>query len=367
MPVDEPPSPWESPSRGKKPARRPWFGEQLNEHDAAELTAQIALLAERGLPLPAGLRALGAEQPNGRLRRAVNELAEQLEAGKSLPEGLDQLGPLVPPSVRAILIAGVQSGRFVEVIEEHLHNGLRMGELRRRMRNLLAYPLMLLLVCMVMMVFLESMVIHNFRDVFNDFDAQLPPMTEAVLFLSSGIAYFIVGGAVAALIVWLLLLLGSRSAFRRRLAYRLPLVGRLWHFTVLSQFSRLAALLVRNSVPLPDALQMSAAATGDPELRRSIGQVVQALLAGKSLGARLAADQTLPAGLAQIITWGEDRDALGESLTLAGEMYESRAIAQLTFAAMIAPPIGLTCTLFFFGVVVIALMMPMIGLIEKLA
>ncbi len=366
MPADEPQSPWDSASREKKP-RRPWFGQQLSEQDATELTAQIALLAERGLPLPAGLRALGAEQPNRRLRSALDALAEQLAAGKSLPDGLDQLSPPAPPSVRAILVAGIQSGRFVEVIEEHLHNRSRVGELHRRMRNLLAYPLLLVFICMAMMVLLEGLVIRHFRDVFRDFEAELPPLTEGVLMVSSGIAYFLVGGAVAVLVIWLLLLLGSRSAFRRRLAYRLPLIGRLWRFTVLSQFSRLAALLVRNAVPLPDALHLSAAATGDPELRRSMGQVVQSLLAGKSLGARLAADQSLPAGLAQVITWGEDRDALGESLQLAGEMYESRAVAQLTFAAMIAPPIGLTFALFLFGLVVLALMLPLIGLIEKLA
>ncbi len=366
MSVQSPKSPWDTSSRDAKP-RRVWFGQQLSDEDSAELARQIALLAERGLPLPAGLRALGAEQPSARLRRALGELADQLESGKSLPEALDQLGSLVPPSVRALLLAGIKSGRFVEVVEEHLHNRARLGELQRRMRNLLIYPGLLVIVCMVALVLMEHFVISQFREMYDEFDASLPPLTHGVLMVSSGVAYFIVGAAAAFVAMWLLLLLGSRSAFRRRLAYRLPLVGRLWRFTVLAQFTRLAALLVRHSVPLPDALHLSAGATGDPELRRSVGRVVTAILAGKPLGARLAADRSLPAGLAQVITWGEDQNALGESLLLAGEMYEARAIGQLSFTAMIAPPLGLTIALFFFGLIIIALMLPLIELLETLA
>lgn len=366
MTLQAPKSPWDPPTPDK-PAPRSWFGQQLSEQDAAELAAQLALLAERGLPLPAGLKAVGEEQSSPKLRRALRELADQLASGKSLVEALDQVGPLVPPSFRALLVAGIRSGRFVEVVEEYLHHRHRLADLHRRMRNLLTYPVLLVIVCMGALVVMEKLVISQFRVIFDDFQAALPPLTEGVLMISSGVAYFIVGAAIALFVMWILLLLGARSAFRRRLAYRLPLVGRLWRFTVLAQFSRLAGLLVRHGVPLPDTLHLAAAATGDPELRRSIGQVVNSVLAGKPLGARLAADRSLPAGLAQVIAWGEDRDALGESLLLAGEMYEARAVGQLTFAAMIAPPLGLTITLFFFGLIVVALMMPMIGLIEKLA
>lgn len=351
---------------GKK-GRREWYAQRLSAEDSIELLAQMSLLAERGLPLPGGLRALAEEQPNGRLRRSLRALAGQLELGRTFAEALEHEDVRLPAAERALLVAAVKSGHFAEVVEQYLHGRMQAQDMYRRLRNLLTYPILMSVACVVMMVLLENMVVSSFRDVFKDFDADLPAATEALLMVSSGVAYFFAGAIAAVLAVGLLLLLGTGAAFRRRAAYRVPVLGRLWRFAVLSQFARMASLLVRHAVPLPDALALAVSATGDPELRRSIGQVVQQLLAGKSLGAQLTAEANLPAGFAQTVIWGEDRNALADSLALAGEMFEARAQTQYGLAGLIGPPFALAFVIAIFGFVVISLMLPLIGLLEKLA
>jgi type II secretory pathway component PulF len=367
MTLPEPRNSWGRDESVEKPARRAWYAQKLSGADATELMAQIALLSQRGLPLPGGLRALAEELGDNRLRQALLELATHLDAGRSIVEALDDGNLALPPPERAVLVAAIRSGAFAEVIEEYVATRVRAREAARKLRNLLAYPALLAIVSMIFLVIIEQFVVSQFRTIYEDFDADLPAMTHVVLAVSSGISYFFVGVLGAMLVVYLLVLLGGGAAFRRRLAYRLPLVGRIWKYSLLSQFSRMAGLLVKYSVPLPDALHLAAASTGDPDLRRSIALVAQDLIAGKDLGARLAADARLPAGLAQLVTWGEDRHALAESLELAGEMFDARTHGQFTFASIIGPPIGLALVVFLFGFIVVTLMLPLIGLIEKLA
>jgi len=351
-----------------KPLARPWYAQNLSPADSTELMAQIALLVERGLPFPGGLRALAGErQANGRLRRSFLTLASQLDAGVSFADALEHHEVALPPAERAIIVAALRSGDFAEVIEQYLASRLRAQDLNRRLRNLLLYPALLLLLCVLLQIGLERFVVTSYRQTYEDFDLRIPGLTQAVLTLSQGVSYFCVGALFACLVVWVLLLFGSGKAFRRRLAYRAPLLGRIWQYASLSHFARLAGLLVRHAVPLPDALHLSATASGDPDLRRSIAQITPALIAGKSLSAQLAAESRLPAGLAQAVTWGEDHHAVADSLQLAAEMYEARAQSQFAFATVLGPPLALSLVVCLFGFVVVSLFLPLISLIGNLA
>lgn len=354
-------------SSATKPLARPWYAQHLSPADSSELMAQIALLVERGLPLPGGLRALAEErQANGRLRRSFLGLASQLDAGVPFANALDHHEVALPPAERAVLVAALRSGDFAEVIEQYLASRLRAQDLNRRLRNMLLYPAFLLILCVMLQIGLERFVIASYRQTYEDFDMVLPGPTLAILTLSEGISYFFVGALFACLVVWVLLLFGSGQAFRRRLAYRAPLLGRVWQMASLSHFARLAGLLVRHAVPLPDALYLSATASGDPDLRRSVAQITPALIAGKPLSAQLAAESRLPAGLAQAVTWGEDHHALADSLHLAAEMYEARTQSQFAFATVLGPPLALSLVVCMFGFVIVSLFLPLISLLGKL-
>lgn len=363
---DAAPQPVRSPAT--KPLARPWYAQNLSPDDSTELMAQIANLVERGLPLPGGLRALAEErQANGRLQRSFLALASQIDAGVPIADALDHHDVALPSAERAIIVAALRSGDFAEVIEQYLASLHRAQDLNRRLRNLLLYPAFLLVLCVMLQIGLERFVIAIYRQTYEDFNLSLAGPTQAVLTLSEGVSYFLVGALFACLVVWVLLLFGSGQAFRRRLAYRAPLLGRIWQFASLSHFARLAGLLVRHAVPLPDALHLSATASGDPDLRRSIAQITPALIAGKSLSAQLAADSRLPAGLAQAVTWGEDHHAVADSLQLAAEMYEARTQSQFAFATVLGPPLALSLVVCMFGFVIISLFLPLISLIGKLA
>ncbi len=359
-------SPWDDTPAVTKPARRAWYARQLTADDTFELMAQMALLAERGLPLPAGLRALAAEQGDARIGRALASLAEQLELGHDFSTALEKCEVPLPDAERAVIVAAIQSGRFAEVIEEHVENRQRSRELRRRMRNLLAYPALVTVLSLFLLILLDWLVISMFRETFADFQTELPTMTAVLFAVSDSLVYALTAGLCGGLAVWILVLLGSRAAFRRRLLHRVPLVGSLWRYTSLADFSNFAGMLVQCGVPLPDALHHSAASTGDPDLRNVVAGIAQALVDGKPLGARLAAESRLPAGLAQVVTWGEDRGTLAASLKLAGEMFTARAHAQLTLASIIGPPFGLAMVVSVFGFVVMGLLVPMITLFQKL-
>ncbi len=65
-----------------------WPEGRLSDPEALELSAQLAGLARAGLPLAPSLSALAEELPRGRLRRALRDLAHDLESGRPLEQAV---------------------------------------------------------------------------------------------------------------------------------------------------------------------------------------------------------------------------------------------------------------------------------------
>src|SRR5689334_7011005 len=88
--------------------------------DSIELATHLAELAKAGLPLAGGLRALADELPRGRLARTCRALADKLDSGVPLEQAIGSRDMRLPAHMRALLVAGVRSGRLVEVLEQYL-------------------------------------------------------------------------------------------------------------------------------------------------------------------------------------------------------------------------------------------------------
>ncbi len=180
----------------------------------------------------------------------------------------------------------------------------------RRLCNLLTYPILMSVACVVMMVLLENMVVSSFRDVFRDFDADLPAATEAATVVSSGVAYFFAGAIAAVLAVGLLLLPGTGAAFKRRAAYRVPHLGAVM---VIRQCCRNArgkwracSYVMPCRCPTRSCFRFARPATPD-----YVAPSGRSCTTGgrQSLGPTHRGSENLPAGFAQTVIWGEDRTA----------------------------------------------------------
>jgi type II secretory pathway component PulF len=351
-----------------------WFRDRsadegrLTSEETAELTNQVAELAKAGLPLAPGLRALADELPSRRVAAVLHELADQLERGIPLAAALESQGSRFPSHLRGLLLAGVRSGRLAETFEEFVEIQRNRIEQRHRIWTILAYPLVLLAMVLGMFVFCSVTFVPGFAKVFSDFDAELPSVTVLLLDLTSpfGIAANL---ALVAVLIGAAMILGSlrmRAAWAQDLCYSVPVIGPLWRWSRLAEFSRLMGLLLDQEVPLPRALRLTGEGVGDPYLAKGCRRLARMVEDGNSLADSLPQVRQFPASLRPVVQWGQQVPALSSAFRAAAEMYNGRVHVQSTFLEVIALPLVLVVVLASVGFLVVGLFMPLISLIQKL-
>jgi type II secretory pathway component PulF len=111
------------------------ISESLGHSDAVELARYLTELAKSGLPLGGGLRAIAQDLPPGRLSRAVDRLAAQLETGHSLPAAIESFGSRLPPHMRELMVAGARSGNLAQTLDQVLWQEGQVDDLGRQLRQ----------------------------------------------------------------------------------------------------------------------------------------------------------------------------------------------------------------------------------------
>ena len=339
---------------------------KLSPEEATEFAARVAELAKAGLPLGAGLRALADELSGWRLPHVLRKIADRLDAGDDLIRTLESQGSL-PNHLRGLMLAGVQSGRLSQVLEEYVDLQHSQSELRRRVWTALAYPFVLLLFIAVLSAFAGFYVVPSFRKLFWDFGVALPAMTLLAIKGSLPVFWFFATLVVMSIAIPYLLALSPAAGWMWPVLYRLPAVGPLWRWSHLAQFSRLMGLLLDQHVALTDALRVTASGLRDASLARGCRRVASDTEQGRPLDQSLAARRPFPPSLIPIIQWGQSGSALPDAFRAAAEMFEGRVRSQGTILETMLVPIMLFAVLNVVGFYVLAMFLPLIKLIVTLS
>jgi type II secretory pathway component PulF len=343
----------------------------LTENDAAALAEQISGMAAAGLPLVGGLRAMAEEIPSSSLRWALLDLAHRLEHGAPLEAALEQLGPSFPEHVRGLVRAGVRSGRLGEILAQYVRYRSLATQMYRKAMTSMAYPLVLIIVFWLIFWFMMVVIVPKFKRIFMDFGVELPDTTLMLLVISDwcvdswrvllGLCVF------APLVGWFGSKLFLSPATRQRMLYQAPLLGPQWRWTGIAQFARLSAMLVDCELPLPIALQLAGDGVGDAEIADAARQLAHEIEAGQLLTESATRHSRFPAAVTQSLRWGENTQSLAESLRLAAEMCEGRAMIDSEFVFRVAPPFTMIFILAVLGFIVTGLFMPLMKLINELS
>lgn len=339
----------------------------MTSAESIELTTQVAELAKAGLPLAAGLRAMQADLPGGRLSKAVDMLVGWVEAGTPVDVALGRTAAWLPPHLRGMLAAGVHSGRMAAVLQESLAYEQLQAESGRRMASVMAYPVMIFTLFLAWVAFVLFAVVPQFVEVFNDFGVQLHPATQVLVWFCGPAKWLLIVPLAAIDLAPLLLRSFSHTYCASWILSRLPLVGTAWKARSLVGFCNLLATLLEQSIPLPAALQLAADGVVDGELRAACRDAAVQTAAGVSLSKTMAALPAFPHTLVPIVRWGEETSALSGALRSAGSLYLDRLEVQTQLLSLVIPPATFVIILAASCFVVGAIMLPLVKLVTALS
>ena len=322
-------------------------GSPISLDQLVALNEEMAALVRAGVPLEQGLGEIGRDMP-GRVGEIATQLGERMQAGESLSQILATDEKVFPPVWRAVVQAGQRSGYLAGALEGLSTTVRRAAELRRAVGSALVYPLTVVALAYGLFVFLVVHLAPTTVGVYESLTSSSDPLLTWMVWLGetakwwaawpplvvvlilvirwyrSGRASMAQGGAVTA---------RSSGFFRRRWAS----VGQALHDGRMATFAEMLSLLIKQQVPLQEAIVLAADASGDRGLSRAAREVADRQQAGEVFESRDAVPVPFPPLLGWLVMAGADQPGISDTLLETADSYRRRAARAATWTAMYLP------------------------------
>lgn len=333
------------------------------------LNREIAALVRAGVPLESGLLAAALEGQDGQ-SSLLRRIAGRMERGQSLADALAGEGAELPSIYRAVVQAGVKSGRLPQALEAMSTLAELQAGLRRQMRIACIYPVIVSALAYLLFVGVVWGLVPRLNEMYASI--RLPPSGLSAMLSRWQQSVVWWGPAAPAVVVAVVLAIWwLRSAgvigMRPSLWTRLPIVRGIIRNAEAGVFCEILSMLVAHETPLPEALTLAGDAIGTPELQTSARRLADSLAQGRPLTQALSATSSLPPLLQWVLASGAAGGDLGAALQRAARMYQQRARSTADWFQLLAP-VGLVAVLGGGAVLTYALTVfgPLIDLIDHL-
>lgn len=297
-------------------------GGALSHRQLALFTRQLATLAQV-CPLEEALRTAARQNDAVRARGVIEAIHGGVVEGLPLSEAMRREPRSFPPLYRAMVSAGEGSGQLGDVLERLAKLLERQAELRAKVLAAVAYPAVLALVAMIVVILLMVSVVPRIVEQFSTMEQELPLLTRLVMGASRFAAnwWWAVALAVAAcgVLVWMALKRDDVRLRADRLLLSLPLFGRLIRDLNAARMARTLASMVASRLPLVEGLQLTRDTVGNRALRAANGQMIEVVRGGGSLSGAMRASGLFPPLLVSMTASGETAGRLDTMLERAAD------------------------------------------------
>ncbi len=301
-----------------------WRG-NLNTKALTLFTRQLATLALVS-PLEEALRTIAGQHEKESQRRAIDRVHAGVIEGRRLSDAMAREPKSFPPLFRAMVSAGESAGTLPQILERLSGLLERQAAMRSKVISAIAYPVVLAIVAVFVVVALMIGVVPQVVEQFDTVGQELPLLTRIVMAISLFLASYwwavLIGLGLLTALGWQLL---KDESIRLRFdswLLRLPLIGRLTRDLHAARMARTLSTMVAARLPLLEGLMLTGQTIHNRRLRAGSDAIVEAVRGGGSLSAALRRSGLFPPLLVYLAASGEASGQLDTMLERAADYLE---------------------------------------------
>ncbi|MBM4018760.1 MAG: type II secretion system F family protein [Planctomycetes bacterium] len=348
-------------------ARSGQAGRRVRPRDVGVMYAQLSDLLGADVPALRALDILARSTVNKRLAALMGKVRDDVAGGKTLADAMGAYPEVFTPLHAAMIRAGERAGFLEDVLLNMAAFIERQDELHSKVIGAMVYPVIVVTVALTVVLGVLLFMVPKFKALFETMKSI--PWPTAVLFAASD----------AVLALWPLLLMilvvtvigvggfltseqGRRVWDRWRL--RLPLVGKAARLIAITRFCRILGTMLKNGVPVLQALAIAKDATGSTVLAESIEEAAENVRAGQTLAEPLKSSGLFPIEILEMIAVAEESNQLEKTLLGIADTVERRTNRQVDLAVRLIEPLILVLMgagIGFFGVALVYPIFSMAG------
>lgn len=343
------------------------FGGKVKDKEMAIFTRQFSTMVDAGLPLVQCLTILAEQSESKTLRTVTSKVAGSVEAGSTLADALRR-HPKTFDELYVNLVEVGEAGGILDTVLQRLSVYIeKAAALKRKVKSAMIYPLTIVGVAFIVIIFMLTFVIPTFAKMFASMGADLPLPTLIVIKLSDFAARFwwlIIAGAIG-------IVVGIRAYYRTEggrslidaLVLKVPVFGTLVRKVAVARFTRTLGTLVSSGVPILEGLRITARTAGNRVVERAVLETRASVTAGKTLAEPLKASTVFPPMVVQMISVGEQTGALDAMLNKIADFYDDEVDTAVSALTALLEPLMIVFLGVVIGGLVIAMYLPIFRLV----
>ena len=353
-----------------KPKPKPLFGKtgkKVTAREIAVFSRQLATMMAAGVPMVQGFEIVAGGQSNPRMKDMLIAIKTDIEGGSALNEALGAYPVQFDELFRNLVRAGESAGVLDTVLDTVATYKENIESIKGKIKKAMFYPAGVMAVAVIVSTILLIFVIPQFESVFANFGAELPAFTQMLV----GASRFMVANWWLVLMIIVGSVVGFVMAYKRsvklqhfvgRVLLKLPVVGEILRQSAISRFARTLGVTFRAGVPLVEALDSVAGATGSIIYNEGVKRIRDDVSVGHQLQLAMRQTDLFPNMVVQMVAIGEEAGALDKMLFKVAEFYEEEVSNAVDSLSSLLEPLIMVVIGVLVGGMVVGMYLPIFKL-----
>lgn len=354
---------------GVKKKPRSLFGEgkKVTPADIALVTRQIATMLGAGVPLVQSVDLIASGSDNKSLRDLMQKISVKIQAGIPLSEALREHPKYFDELYCDLVKSGEASGALDSIFDRIAIYKEKAEALKSKIKKAMFYPIAVLVVAFIVTSILLIFVVPQFAEIFAGFGAELPGFTLFVLAISEAMQQY----------WWLVLLIIFAIGFIIKRAYtqslkartwmdglliKAPVIGNILNKAAVARYARTLSTTFAAGVPLIEALESAAGASGNEVYKNSIMYISEEVSSGNPMFIAMKQTKRFPEMVVQMVAIGEESGALDSMLAKVANIYEQEVDDAVDGLTALLEPMIMAVLGVVIGGLIIAMYLPIFQL-----
>ncbi len=345
-----------------KPGKKP-----IEPSDIAIVSRQLATMMKAGIPLVQSFEIVGRGHEKPSVQELMLTIKSDVEAGSPFNEALRRHPKYFDDLFCDLVAAGEQSGALEQMLDRIATYKEKVERLKSKIKKALFYPTAVMVVAVIVTAILLLFVVPMFEEMFKGFGADLPAFTVFVLDLSKLLqeTWYVIAIAIAGAVATMNYLNVTSQKYRDskdRFILKLPIISGILHKAAIARYARTLSTTFAAGVPLVEALESAAGASGNVVYRTAILKIRDDVTTGMQMNLAMQSVGIFPNMVVQMVAIGEESGALDSMLSKVADIYEAEVDDAVDGLSSLLEPLIMAILGVLVGGLIVAMYLPIFQL-----
>lgn len=346
------------------------LGGRVSARDYSIFCRQFVSIISAGVSIINALEMMRDQTENRTLKKALGEVYEDVSKGESMAGAMKKHSKVFPSMLCNMVEAGEASGSMEVAFERMAVQFEKENKLKQSVKKAMIYPIVLLVVMVGVLFLMMIWVIPNFMGMFAELDTELPPITQAVVNMSDFVIakWWLILLAVAAAIALFKAYAASPSGkfVLGGIALKIPVFGKLQTKSECARLGRTLCTLLGAGVPMMDAIEITGRSMENVHYKKAMMDAKDQVMRGMALSRPLKTCGLFPPMVVHMVSIGEETGNIETMLENVANYYEDDVQVATEQVMALMEPMIIVVMAIVVGVMIMAIMQPMLTLYESI-